>query len=61
MPRRYLLPPWCHTHTQNAGTLLLVDRYGSLHTMVGKTLPQVLGAKNISLNYPLAYTLHTIA
>ena len=31
MPRRRcLLSPRCHTHTSNAGTLLLVGRYGSL-------------------------------
>ena len=36
MPRRCLLPPWRHTHTQNAGTLLLVGRYGSLHKVVGR-------------------------
>ena len=45
MPRRCILSPRCHTQTQNAGTLLLVGRYGSLHQMVGTTLPQVPGTK----------------
>ena len=31
MPRRCLLLPRCHTHTQNTGTLLLVGKYGKLH------------------------------
>ena len=38
MLRRCLLPPRCHTNSQNAGTFLLVGRYGSLHRMVGTTL-----------------------
>ena len=45
MLRRCVLPPRCHTHTQNARTLLLVDRYGSVHQMVGTALPQVSGTE----------------
>ena len=39
----------------------LVGRYESLHQMVGTTLPQVSGTKNVSLNYSLTYTLHSLA
>ena len=34
------------SHTQNAGTLLLVGRYERLHQMLGTTLPRVPGMKN---------------
>ena len=61
MPRRCVLPPRCHTHTQNARTFLLVGRYGSVHQMVGAALPQVSSAENISPNYSLAYTLRPLA
>ena len=49
-----------HAHS-NAGTLLLVGRYASLHQMVGTTLPQVSCTKNLSPNNSLAYTLHPLA
>ena len=45
---------------KNAGTLLLVGRYGSLHQMIGTTLLQVSGTKDLSPNYSLAYTLHPL-
>ena len=61
MPRRCLLLPRCHTYIQNAGILILVGRYGSLHQMVGTTLPQVSDTKNISPTYSLAYTLNPFA
>ena len=61
MPRRCLLSHRCHTHTQNAGTLLLVGRHGSLHQMVRTRLIQVSGTKRLSPNISLAYTLDTVA
>ena len=51
MPRRWILPPRCHTHTQNARTLLLVGRCRSVHQMVGTALPQVSSTENISPNH----------
>ena len=56
MPRRGFLPPWCHKDTQNAGTFLLVGRYGSLHQTVDTTLPQMSGTEIFPPNHPMAYT-----
>ena len=49
------------SHTQNAGTLLLMDRYESLHQMLGTTLSRVSGMKTLSPNNFLAYTLESLA
>ena len=61
MPRRGFLPPWCHKDTRNAGTFLLVGRYGSLHQMVGTTPPQMSGTENFPSDHPMACTLRPIA
>ena len=53
IPRRCFLPPRCHKNTQNAGTFLLVIRYGSLHQMVVTTLPQVPGTENLSPSHSM--------
>ena len=60
MPRRCLLPPRCHTNTQNAGTFLMVGRYGSLHQMVGTKLPRMQGTETLPPNYSMAYPLHPL-
>ena len=61
MPPRSFLPARCHKNTQNTGTFLLVGRYGSLHQMVGTTLPQVPGMENLPPIHSMAYPLRPLA
>ena len=53
----------CHLgviRNSNTGTFLLVGRYGSLHQMVGTTLPQVPGTENLPPNHSMAYPLRPL-